>query len=460
MSNLSLRPKIAHRLLTLAMGALYYAAIASCCYFYICPIFRSEGMRWITLPLWAWMASALFALLPMVFLPINISRPSDFASWILYLCLLSPGSFILLMVSGESPENTSVLLAALLVSFFLFEYFRRRRPFRLSTPKSLKFLFDIMLPIVTLALTLFVFSLANFNIKLSFGDLYTRRFAARMILVGGSLTNYLVSFLGSVCMPVAVIYAIDRRKWYYMSLVVLIVISIFSLDGEKAIVFTPILMVGMSLKLKRSMGISCLWLLGGICAVVLLSVLEPVLLGSRSMMNMLIHRELIMPSLLTADYWDFYSLNPHVYMKDTIIGFLIPTASNYPLPKALTIGLHYFHDIKVNANVNIWASAFADFGYYGMFVTSIVAGSLLRLVDSMAMNDKRAFACICCVSLGLTWVNMPLYTSLITNGGLGLILALYFYSEEGKPRLKRAGALASRELASLKRPFGHLGVLK
>ena len=143
---------------------------------------------------------------------------------------------------------------------------------------------------------------------------------------------------------------------------------------------------------------------------------------------------MVVPGLLTTYYWEYFSSNPYFMMTDSIIGTFLPFGPLYNYPKARLIGYEYFNNIESNANANIWASGFADFGYPGMIMVSILAALILKVVDSLGYKEKFVFASACSAAIGLGWVNGALHTSLLTNGVLGLILALWLYPSQHSHR--------------------------
>ena len=437
------------RVIALCLGIAYYLAILSCYYYVISPMYSYRGMHFTILPVWAWMVSVTLALIPLLWLPLDFNRPSDFAAWFLYLLLIFPSNIVIYMVTSLPLSETVILPIALTASFSLFEFIRQKGLFTIHHIKGPKILFNVALPIFMVIMSIIALSYANFKINISFADVYERRLDAREILSGSTIINYSLAFLRSVCMPIAVVYAMQQKKWYFTGLAALVVIAIFSLDGSKGAVFLPlvlVIVVSLSARSRKNLGF---WLLGGLVLLILFALVERSLLGTTTIATMIVRRELIVTNQLTTYYWEFFSNNPFVFMKDSWIGWLIPAESNYLIPRARLIGFEYLGNIETNANANIWAAGFADFGYVGMVMTSILAALVLKVIDSIGSRDKFLFASICSSVIGFAWINSALYTSMLTSGGLGLILAVWLYPAEIDSHVKGSEPLQNYPQQSL-----------
>jgi hypothetical protein len=79
----------------------------------------------------------------------------------------------------------------------------------------------------------------------------------------------------------------------------------------------------------------------------------------------------------------------------------------------------------MNANANIWADGFANFGYFGMLGATLLTGLWLWLVDSSTnIQNRRLVVLILCIP-SLTLADSGLLTDLASHG---LALALLIVS--------------------------------
>lgn len=424
------RTIIKRRILAIGLGILYYAVFLVCYWLLIVPTYAYTGLTFRVLPLWCWVISVVLALIPMLWMPLDIERPSDLASWFLYLCLILPSNVVMFMVSAYEPVEVLPLPVTLCAAFALFDFLRRTRRFKITTITGSGKLFTIALPLITILLAFAVFRLAGFKFNLSFNEVYDRRLEAREIIPGGSFMGYALSFLKSICIPLLVGIGIQWKKWSYILIAIFGVVTIFSLNAMKAALAQPIILAGVvMLVIKKKENIGLLITTGFIC-ITLLSLLEAVTFGTIKIATFLIRREMAVPGMLTTYYWEYFSHNPYVFMADSFIGKILSIHSPYDMPTSRLIGLVFFGNPESNVNANIWASAFANFGYFGFVMVSILAALILRLADSLSTKGKFEIGCACCSAIGLVWVNGALHTSMITNGVAGLILALWLFPSQ------------------------------
>jgi hypothetical protein len=88
------------------------------------------------------------------------------------------------------------------------------------------------------------------------------------------------------------------------------------------------------------------------------------------------------------------------------------------------IGSVYFHSASNDANANIWADAYANFGYAGILCFTLLLAILLWLYDSMAASSRDVQVAALAIGLpAFALANGGLLTSLLTNGvGLAMLL--------------------------------------
>ena len=99
-----------------------------------------------------------------------------------------------------------------------------------------------------------------------------------------------------------------------------------------------------------------------------------------------------MPGLLTGLYFTFFSSHQQMMLSHSVLRsfFNNPYSSEPPV----LMGQVYFPGSGMYANANLWADAFANFGYLGVFVFSALLGLLLWLYDSITVEDDFRLAAL------------------------------------------------------------------
>jgi hypothetical protein len=126
---------------------------------------------------------------------------------------------------------------------------------------------------------------------------------------------------------------------------------------------------------------------------------------------------------MTGYYYDFFTTHPKGYMGDSTLSFLVDYP--YSVQPQYLIGAEYFNSPSTQANANVWADGFAQFGFPGMVFLVVVLGVVLWLYDSAAKHTNKVFATVLLGIPAITLANNPVETSLLTHG-IGLLL-LFVY---------------------------------
>ncbi len=79
----------------------------------------------------------------------------------------------------------------------------------------------------------------------------------------------------------------------------------------------------------------------------------------------------------------------------------------------------------MESNANLWADAYANFGYIGIIVFSLLLAFVLWLYDSMAFGCDKRLAALVIGLPAFALANTGLLTTLLTNG-IGLVMLLVY----------------------------------
>lgn len=446
---IQLRPQIyapkvqikVERLILFVLGLLFNWLLLTCYYYFISPSYEYLGLitRDVTLSLQ--LINLFISLLPLLWLPLTCGRPSDYTVWMLYILLVAPYPNISVLVSRQEPMQAINASVAILVGFTLIDLARKPQYFKFKKFFEAKQLFAFWLPLVTVLLSFFVFALAGFHLNLSFSDVYERRFAARDIAIANSLTAYLIAMLQSVCLPFTLVIGIFNKKWLYIIESIFATLAIFGFEGSKVVILVPLLIMGVIYLSARCLQYHSLIILLTVCLIILLAILETKFLDSDILSTIFVRRLLVIPSQLSSYYLEFFSKNPYALFSDNLLSYFIPARYSLPIPRV--IGEAYFGNIATNANTGIWATGFAQLGYLGIVLFSMLGGVILSFIDSITIPNRSVMGSVISMLIGLIWSQTGLHTSILTNGVGGLLLGLYLYPVSLSTPLKTTQQLAT-----------------
>lgn len=398
------------------------------------------------------MAGFALALLPSLWIPARLSRPSHLAYWILYLLVCAPAMIFPYHIMTCSPDRVLTLTSTLCGLFAMLAWIASGPAITFRPPNYATK--DILRGAILLTglLIFLVAYVSNFKLDLSLDSVYERRLDARETVAGGALTAYALATLGSAISPLLMAFGYVKRMPIALALGVAGVLSLFSFAGTKSDLGSPICLVGVLCLLRKReqsagavVGLAATLLVG-------LSVMQYVYLRDNTLSVMIIRRNIFVPAMLTSVYWDCFDGHRHVYYGDSFMRWLY--SSPYDLPMARLIGATYFRSDQNNANANVWASGFGHAGFIGMTVSTIILGFIFRVIDGFARTvDFRVVSLMICL-FAISWSNGAIETSLLTYGVLPSILLLHLLGSDrdlSKPtgQLLDAASRARHRWASL-----------
>jgi hypothetical protein len=411
-------------MLLFGLGITYFGALIFCYVRFISPVYEYAGLTYRVLPIWCWFVAVSLALVPLLWMPIEYRRPSDFASILLYVCVVGPSCIFPFLILNETPEEILPLPISFVLAYGLFDFIRRGRRRRVNRIVISFPAYAFFLSVLLVVLSILAFSIAGFKLNLSFADVYERRMIARETVPTESLLAYATQFLGTIFVPLALIIGMLKKKWTLVLLAVLGTLANFSLNGSKYVMFAPVALTAIVFIAENRRGKAGLWILALMGMVVLLGLAETLVVQTSAISETITRRQLMMPAQLTSYYWEYFSSHPFVFLRDSIFGKLAGFSSTVYTP--MLIGHEYFlKNWTTNANAHIWGNAYAQFGYFGIALASIVGGSIMRIVDDLARPARFSFASGVCAMIGMAWTNTALHTSFLSDGVLGLVIALY-----------------------------------
>jgi len=281
----------------------------------------------------------------------------------------------------------------------------------------------LQLSLVVLTMVVIVID-GSFRLNVSLGDVYLRRLEARDDVGAGSLAAYAITTLSYALAPTALLLGYTRRHYSVVAMALLAFLCLYSYRATKTDLFMPFFLLGVCIMLKSTKCSFGPAVVLAATALVLLSIFEVLALDTSVLSGYFVRRQLMIPSLLTSYYWDFFSDQPLMLFTDKFYGrYFNPPQYNLSLVRL--IGYEYFGSAETNANTCFWASAFANLGYAGMPLFTILLGFVLRLMDSVAINGDELTACAMAALFGIQLSNGSLESCMITGGVAISLVTLY-----------------------------------
>lgn len=279
-----------------------------------------------------------------------------------------------------------------------------------------------LLPAVVLLFMIPMFATFGIPSDLSVFALNGHNYEVRQATLsqGNLLTNYLQGPLCNVLLPLLIVYGLSRprQRWYLVLLGIVLMLYLFLVNPAKTILFS-IAVVLVCFLFKDCFAKAGLFIYG-ILALCAAAVILNLLTGNLMVESVIVRRLFFIPVLVSDAYFSFFD-HAQVYLSHSFLGafFQYP----YPAEPSHLIGQMMYGRDTINCNTGIIADGFMNFGLLGSLLFVVLGACVVRLIDA-ADYDSRFIGLT--VLLIINFLNSALFTSLLTHGGIVLILAMLF----------------------------------
>ncbi len=359
--------------------------------------------------------SLVLLIIIVVLLPSKPSKPSDF---LLHIHALLP---VLPMLVLYGASNYDSLYTYCMVASFLMLILCRNIPLIIPIGRKVHVKKMLQASIIISALTIVVmlalggYKYLNFNL---FKVYEFRRSAAANL---PSIFGYISPIVIEVIIPFSLILSVYQRENKMTLLSLTLGLIMFGLTSHKTAFFYPIFVVILYFFCEK--GRILTYLLLGYLLVMVVSLLGYYLNPEwDEMANLFIRRSILQPASANYGYHQFFSEHPHTLLSNSKFSFgLIKPV--YPGAPAFMIGEYMTGNPDTSANTGWLGTSFMHFGYYGMFIFSLVIGLLLGLLDKLAYKTGKSLStALVVIPFFSLFMSADLPTALMTHG---LILALF-----------------------------------
>lgn len=403
------------------------------------PVWGYLGFAYNSPPLGYLLLACLICLLPALWVPMTLTRPSQLIYWLLYITVYIPSIIVSLDAALVPLSQVALLMLALLVGFAIMGVSYYRPLLKIKRPYESKEIFWYGLATITIGLTGWVFFVYSGHFQLvSFSSVYEELRFSSGVLGGGTGVAYALMWLSGAVFPFFITLALFRKWWLLFIGGAAGELMLYASGGMKgpilAVIFIPVMFLYLKSTKAPNFGSRLVWTAGPIL-LVLASM--NVLLGERTQGTILqtassivAVRVFAIPGLSTAYYQRFFSgHSPTYYSHVTGINLLV----EYPYDRSLgeEVGFDMYNSNEVDWNANFWATdGLAALRLPGILLISILCGLVFWVLDSVAERHDPAFAAVVCCYAAANIGNTSLFTSFV-SGGLGFLVVLLFLMPKG-----------------------------
>lgn len=249
----------------------------------------------------------------------------------------------------------------------------------------------------------------RFNLRLSLVYEIRTLYKAKI----GPFLGYLVPWQANVINITVLCLALHTKKRWLLVTLSIAQLLLFGMTGHKS--FLLVLLLVPSIYFVWSKRNALFYIFLGATALVLGSYVLFLVTGNHLFPSLLIRRLFFVPAANHFIYYQYFIRpeNPFVMLSNSIFSSFIHYPYDAPLP--VVIAQEYWgHDFW--PNVGYLGDAFAQFGYVGMFLFSVILGFFLRIIDSLRAHLPSGFVAAVLAPSAAALTNSALLTSLVTHG--------------------------------------------
>jgi O-antigen/teichoic acid export membrane protein len=406
----------------------YYGLICLADRAILAPLFGYQGLFYRAPSAWTQISVLGLILLCTAVTPVRYRQPSDGVLYMLLPLVVIPvlevaaTDVIFTNIARDliiSFSGAYILLAAISVV--------PRRPWSRSTRLSLR---QVWLIAASLSVVSYSMMFASFGIQfklLKFSDVYSVR--SVFDEQGGGLLTYLLNWQANVINPLFIVRGVQSRRILPLLAGALGDFLIYTTTGYKSVLFSVFVIVAILFALRSKDSLRRRPAIGarlGLAFAALVSAAYVIDTVSHTFIwtSIFVRRMTLVPGVNTGDYYQYFTfVASKTHLAYGAIGAL--AGSSGSIPPSQQISLAIYHSTTGDPNVNIWADAYANFGYAGVIAFTLALAAFLWFYDRVAQNADRQLATILVTVPALSLANSALFTCLLTHGMLlGLFLIM------------------------------------
>ncbi len=406
---------------------------------WVAPRYAGWGLSYRDVPAGYIQISWVLCLISALWMPRDLTRPSQLLFFIQYFVIFIPTSFILYHAGRPElpPDEVLIIVLALFSGLTVLQASYKLpllviRRDGLSHRAFWRIFWCVAAGLVIYLLTVFGshFQLASFK-----GIYGVRKVADELMTASGSsFSGYAQTWLSGFILPFLFSVGVFRRRWDFVVIAAAGYFYLLGVGGSKTTMLAMVYLSAIYL-LVRSGGKNAGVKIAICFAGLLLFPAVLTLTGSAggtidTWYVAIIHSRIFnIPALSIGQYYSFFENHPLTYGSH-ISGINQFVIYPYDMDIPRTVGKYFYH-AELTANVNMWAQdGIASFGLVGIPIVSTIAAVVFWLIDSIASRHDSRFVTVALGNIALSFANISLFTTIISGGLFLLIVALYFYRKE------------------------------
>jgi hypothetical protein len=357
--------------------------------------------------------SVILIIITVYFMPVATYRASDILVQIWYLIGYIP-ILLFFMLNGE--EIDYVIFVSICFGILIFF---QRKSFIFKIPNLKQAYLGYLLILFILVYTYGVLiSSHGFVFNLSILDVYDIRSEYVGFASVYPFLSYFVVWQGYVINPMLLSICLKHKKYLLSALVLLLFFLLFSITGFKNLLTGAFFVVLILFFIKRQNSLSLL--ASGLSLLVVGSGVITEFSGRVELVSIAVRRLFFLPARLNFIYYEYFSVNQKTNLGYSVFSSFVDYP--YDLPPSGIIASYLDPSKNSGANAGFLADAYANFGFMGMVIFTLILAIMLRIMDSISKGRDWRFVSIALIMPFFALINSSLLTTLLSHGFLFALL--------------------------------------
>lgn len=373
-------------------------------------------------------------------LPRQAKAASDYIHWLLFVIAFVPIQ-LTIGLSNSVPGAVGEYQLALLVSFILsvmmagsvrkIAWTGKRGKIRSTRLKRTKRT-DFVRAFISVAIIVVAFLIVRFHSIMEFSgidEIYTQRERASLLGID-LLEGYLILWTTYLFAPLIMAIGLSAGRKTYLVLAAALLLTVFMITASKTtfviFFFALTIHVFNQIGLRNRMYI--------LFAVPILPILLSISLDLSTesslgtiisyALDQIVIRGIAIQAMIFNLYIEFFASNPHTYYSH-VTGISLFVDYPYELPVGREISIYQYGHPEANANSGIWATdGVAAAGALGVVLVGALVGAFLGFANRLTKDVDQDFLSVAILSIAFLMVNVSLFTTLASGGGLLLVILI------------------------------------
>lgn len=408
----------------------------------IAPVFSYLGQTYRDPDPKATIISIVLTVLLAIALPATLRSVPDFILWTFYLIAVAPSILIAQYADILTPSR-ALWMSWWVTGIFLLMIWLSGRAMpvftmQLEVPPMLLSVVAVGFTVLFTGL-LVVQAGASFEI-VALDAVQDVRESYKAALVSIPFLGYAVQLQTAALNPIFMALGVVRRRYVVLAAGVLGQVLIYSVTGYKLTVLSPVFVIALAWYLDRTKGrLTSVALTSAIAVSMVVSLLLDHLAGGRFFVTIFINRLMAGPGVLTSAFFQVFEGRPKYHWAHSFLGPFLE--SPYELTPGYLVG-RVFQGVDSQANVNLFGDGYANLGLLGVGIEAAFLLVVLMFLNASARGIPLAITAPACLVAALGLANNSAFTSVLTGGFGGLILAFTLWPRS-EPEAEGASATAA-----------------